>query len=358
MAMANIDTEASPTRQQRRRRKNARERREQQTRSMARAFQTVASALTNVASHRGGKLRSIGQQWHSHILAPDARSVPIPCFRAGRTTSSCAFADVQLRACLTAASSRIASLEDDPFDGTRGVSGANSTSESEDCSSDDTANQPSDEGGIVSQLAEPEPDDNVEPQQSSSMSRACRKAASHTGACGIGRITPGTADADCEASDSDNSSDLEEARRARSKEFDRHMEVVQAKSRLRTAAFNRSLQEEKNEKVDACTFSIGNVIRPLLVYADEEVYLSGAICQVVAPDSDAAAAAAATAAAEAIGMTCVSYFEPNGQLSSKTRFVCTEHFEFACDATVFEREPRLQHSTWEAVLNANTADRD
>ena len=54
----------------------------------------------------------------------------------------------------------------------------------------------------------------------------------------------------------------------------------------------------------------------------------------------------------------MSYYEPNGQISSQSEFVHAEHFEFACDAAVFEENPRILHSTWEAVLNSNTAVRE
>ena len=44
----------------RRRKKSARERREQRARALARAFQSVATVLDNVAAHRGGNLRKVG----------------------------------------------------------------------------------------------------------------------------------------------------------------------------------------------------------------------------------------------------------------------------------------------------------
>ena len=184
-------------------------------------------------------------------------------------------------------------------------------------------------------------------RSNSAMSRACRKAASHTSACGSGRIPPGTAAAESEASDEASEAEREE----RMKDFDRRMDQIMANSRIRSETFRRNLQGAKEEEVDSnnnssssCEFSIGSVIRPILRLAEIEVYRCGAICQVVGADTD--------------GWTRVSYYEPNGKLSSDRCSVRTEHFEFACDAAVFVKNPHILHSTWEAVLNSNTADRE
>ena len=105
-----------------RRRKTAKERRDQKERSMARAFQAVAAALTNVASHRGGNLRRVGIKWHGHLLAPEAKNVPLPRFRTGdihrrQFSESDDAADDSYWACLTTASNDQPSLERVPTDG-------------------------------------------------------------------------------------------------------------------------------------------------------------------------------------------------------------------------------------------------
>ena len=63
-----------------RRRKSAKERCAQKLRATARAFQHVAQALSDVGTHRGGKLRCIGTRWHAHISAPHVSEIPMPRF--------------------------------------------------------------------------------------------------------------------------------------------------------------------------------------------------------------------------------------------------------------------------------------
>ena len=82
--MANVDIDGAPTMRQRRR-KTAKERREQRLRAIARAFQLVASALDDVKRHRGGGLREIGTRWQQHVLRPHPSKVPFPNFIPWRT---------------------------------------------------------------------------------------------------------------------------------------------------------------------------------------------------------------------------------------------------------------------------------
>ena len=317
--MAFIHHDGVPTGRQRRK-KTARERRDQRTRAFARAFQTVASALSNVASHRGGKLGHVGVEWHGHILAPRASSVPMPIFRGRHFAADAAVSPAG--ACRKTALQSDSIVQLQLLRGIEGEELASQGSVDEDDSCNLDASQASDGEGsdvqpvsfaaadsVESQSEDPEPDDSDESQQNSSMSRACRKAASHTSACGNGRTPPDdTAEAGGESSDSASEE-----------------EKVEVGS--------------NNASGSRCIFSIGDVIRPIHRLAELEAYRSGAICQVVGSDED--------------GDPIVSYYEANGELSLHSCSVYATHFEKVCDIALFEEHPQISHSSWESVLNSN-----
>ena len=226
--MAYIHSHFDGVPERRRRKKTARERREQRVRAITRAFQTVASALQNVADHRGGKLMQLGVHWHGHVLSPDASSLPMPRFRGGYIAAAAAAAEAADKP-----GGRVARLPS----GDESLQGEGS--EESNCNND--ASLASGDDDIDSQL-----------HQSSSS----------------------------EATDSESADDDDVARRM--VEADPEQQIF-----FRQIFRPEVLREDVGgSDVERCKFCIGDVIRPVKRLADLKAYGCGEICQVVGLDDE------------------------------------------------------------------------
>ena len=307
-----------------RRRKTARERREQRSRALARAFQSVATALQNVASHRGGKLKHIGVGWHGHLISPDASDVPWPNFR-GIHIAADAAADISRRAC------RKTALQSDH--------------------NDDASSQASGDSGIVDlQPLQGKEGEELVSQEPVDSWRACRKTALQCTEDEDDSIEESQALqgeegeesasqlSESEAGSETSSEDEEEAER---KAVEDEPEMQCAYRRLYRPDASRPGQGVGSNEASnsSCRHSIGDIIRPIYRLADLLAYRNGAICQVVEVDFE--------------GDPIVSYFEPSGRLETEQRWHYAEHFEKICTARFLEEYSSFPHSTWESLLNSN-----
>ena len=216
-----------------RRRKTARERREQRARAVARAFQTVASALQNVDRHRGGKLKEVGFRWHALLIRPDAKDVPMPSFCRWRT-------------CREAVLQR------------SGGSESAASQASGDCSNDDPQSLQDEEG------------EESASQVSDESGGTCREA-----------VLPH--DAGSEASDSDTD---EEAAEREAVDADPEQQCVFRRIYLPEVSRPEYAVGSNDERDICCGHSIGDIVRPIPRLAGLESYYNGAICQVLEVDED------------------------------------------------------------------------
>ena len=284
-----------------RRRKNAKERREQRERAVTRAFQTVASALQNVDRHRGGKLKEVGYKWHALLLRPDAKDIPIPSFSRWRRKRTYCKVVLQRSDGSEDAASHASgdrnSIEDPHF--LQDEEGEESASQEDDNEGEESASR-----------------------SSGDSEGACREAAlSHVSGS--------------EASDSVS----EEAAEKEVVEADPEQQCVIRRIHLPEVS-RPDFAVGSNDECDICCgHSIGDIVRPVPRLAGLETYFNGEICQVIDVDED--------------GDPTVSYFTPDGELGRFTRLVYAEHFEQICTARFLHEHSSMPHSTWSDLLNAN-----
>ena len=111
-----MDSACVPTR----RRKTAKERREQRHRSEARTLQRVLQGLNGVSAHMGGQLTRIGGMLREAILlsraSPSADVVPLPAFAQRRTAAG----DAAFSGCAPCTSVKRQRSDDDEGVGTLG----------------------------------------------------------------------------------------------------------------------------------------------------------------------------------------------------------------------------------------------
>ena len=296
--MANTFQGNAPT-MQRRRKKTAKERREQKTRAVARAFQTVAAALDNVRGHRGGALRDVGTNWHRHILRPHPNQVPLPNFSLWRT-----YCKVVLHPC------------DESGD-------AASLSSSGDCSMQDPAPvQDEVENGESEELASR--DDECEESASRSSNGSGR---AH---CNVALPQESAESDDDTDEDADNLLDSEDAEADKAvvesdpeqQRFYRRIHVPEVLRQGESVGSNRAL---------CYKFSIGDLIRPIQCLANLDAYKKGSVCQVVAMEDGSIR--------PGMDDPIVSYFNDKGDIRDGWRMVIAEHFEKIGTIAVFDDWP-------------------
>ena len=306
--MANTIIGSAPTVPQRRR-KTAKERREQKSRAFARAFQTVAAALENVQRHRGGSLRDIGTRWHSLILRPHASEVPIPDFTKSQTKVDLirrAHSNVALQS----------SQHDDASYQASGDCGIEQLLSLQESVSD---NRDDDE-----QLSSQEDDQESEEVASRSSSDSGR-------AHGNVALPQESAESDDDTDeDVDNLLDSEDAEADKAvvesdpeqQRFYRRIHVPEVLRQGESVGSNRAL---------SCKFSIGDLIRPIQCLANLDAYKKGSVCQVVALEDGSIR--------PGLDDPIVSYFNDKGDIRDGWRMVIAEHFEKIGTIAVFDDWP-------------------
>ena len=290
--MANTFQGNAPT-MQRRRKKTAKERREQKTRAVARAFQTVAAALDNVRGHRGGALRDVGTNWHRHILRPHPNQVPLPNFSLWRT-----YCKVVLHPC------------DESGD-------AASLSSSGDCSMQDPA-------PVQDEV------ENGESEELASRDDECEESAS--------RSSNGSGRAHCNVALSQESGDdASDCDSEESAEVERRIvhEDPEQQYFFKTIYLSSSPRPEDGVggNDSSCKFRIGDFIRPRNCLAELEAYQCGAVAQVVSMEEDG---------------PCdiyVSYYDDNGNIKDERKMHFSEHFVKIGNLSIFDEQPHFPRST-------------
>ena len=292
--MANVDIDGAPTMRQRRR-KTAKERREQRLRAIARAFQLVASALDDVKRHRGGALREIGTRWHQHVLRPHPSNVPFPNFIPWRTHCK-----VVLQPCIESedAASFECSSERDSMCDSQQLQDDNS----EHCGSEGE-NQESEE--LVSRS----------PSEISSGRAHCKVALSQPSGC--------------VASDRESEGPVEVQRRIVDDD-------PEAQLLYRTIYLpdNPHPEDAVGGNDAGCKFSIGDLVRSKFCLAKLDAYECGAVAQVMNIDEGAFPEKIA-----------VCFFDDKGNLKQRLALRFSEHFVKIGDATVFDEHARIPRCT-------------
>ena len=277
---------------QHRRRKTAKERREQKCRAIARAFQTVACALDNVRCHRGGALRDVGIKWYRHILRPQPSDVPYPDFDLWRTHCKVVLQESSgSEEAASRTSSKCHSLEDpqplqDNDDEQLG-------SVEEDRESEESASQ-DDEG-----------------EESAS-----RSSIGSEGAHGNVALSH---ESGCDASDREPEVAVGMQRRI----VEDDPEAQRLFQTIYLPGFPHP-EDEVGGNDSCCKHSIGDLIRPKLCLAKLKAYECGAVAQVVCSAEDG---------------PCdifVCYFDDKGDLKEDRKLHFSEHFEKIGTITVFE----------------------
>ena len=285
-----------------RRRKTARERREQKSRALARAFQSVATALHCVASHRGGRLQRIGEQWYGHVLSPDPSALPWPRFCGSHLDT-----DLSKRAhCNVALQSSQSEDASSQASGDQGIFQLQPLQE--------PVSDISDDEQLGSQEDDQQGEESVSRSSSISEGAHCNVALSH--------------ESGCDASDSDSEESGEVER-----------QIVEGNPEeqylFRTIYLSDSTHpdDEVGSNDLCCKFSAGDLVRPRSCLAELETYECGAVAQVVSIDE------------EGLRDLFVSYFDDKGNLKEERKLHFSEHFEKIGTTSVFELLPQIPRST-------------
>ena len=288
--MANFDIVDAPRRMQRR--KSARERREQKARAIARAFQTVASALDNVRHHRGGALRDIGTRWHLHILRPHAKDVPSPNFTYWRTHCK-----VVLHPCTE---------------------------------SDDAA------GSVCSENVSMCDSQQLQDDESE---QVCSEGEDLESEELVSRSSENSEGAHCKVALSQPSGSIASDRKSEDQvEMQKSIVGDDPKAQLLYRTIYLPDHPHPEDAVggnDAgCKFSIGDLVRPKFCLAKLDAYECGAVAQVMNIDEGAFPEKIA-----------VCFFDDKGNLKQRLALRFSEHFVKIGDATVFDEHARIPRCT-------------
>ena len=275
-----------------RRRKSAKEKREQKCRSIARAFQTVASALHNVRCHRGGALQEVGISWMQHVLRPKTNEIPLPNFIPKRT-----YSNVVLQPCIEsedAAGSECS--ERDSMRDSQHLQDEESehlSSEGEDQESEELVSRsPSESEGAHSNVALSQPSGS-------------------------------------EASDDES----EDAVHKKVVDGDPENQILFRKIHLPAMHRPEKLSFVEIAGSDYCReFGVGDLVRPQYCLANLNAYRNGAIGQVVGLDVDQS-------------LIILSFFDDKGNLMDERILHFAEHFERICTVAIFDEKPYIPRST-------------
>ena len=290
MAMACSSQAEAPT-VRARRRKTAKEKREQKCRSIARAFQTVAAALHNVRSHRGGALREIGDCWHRHVLRPQPCDVPYPDFTMWRTHCK-----VVLH----------------PSEGSDDAASS--------CSGDCSMHDP-------------------ELVQDNESEQVCSEGEDLESEELVSRSSENSEGAHCNVALSQPSGSIASDRKSEDQvEMQKSIVSDDPKAQLLYRTIYLPDHPHPEDAVggnDAgCKFSIGDLVRPKFCLAKLDAYECGAVAQVMNIDEGAFPEKIA-----------VCFFDDKGNLKQRLALRFSEHFVKIGDATVFDEHARIPRCT-------------
>ena len=287
--MANFDNVDAP--RQLRRRKSARERREQRARALTRAFETVASALDNVRLHRGGALRDIGTRWHSHILRPHAKDVPCPNFDLWGTHCKVVL---------------------------------HSSNGSEDAASHLSS------GDHSMQDPDPVQEEDQESEELASRDDDDEESASRSsiGSEGAHGNVALSHESGCDASDREPEVAVGMQRRI----VEDDPEAQRLFQTIYLPGFPHPEDEVGGNDL-SCTFSTGDLIRPRFCLAELEAYERGAVAQVMSIGEGS------------IRDIAVSFFDDEGNRKERQKLYYSEHFVKIGTASMFDEQSRIPRST-------------
>ena len=290
--MASIYQVEAPTVRQRRR-KSARERREQKCRAIARAFQTVAIALDNVKRHRGGALREIGASWFQHILRPHASEVPFPDFSMERT-----YGNVVLQT-------------------------GNGSDDAASLSSSDH-NSIQDPELLLDEEGEESASQQEDQESEELVSRSSSNSEGAHGNVALSQVSGS------EASDSDSEDAVNKAI------VDDDPENQRLVRKIHLPDIPRPEEAVGSNNVSCCEFSVGDLVRPLHCLANLKAYKYGAIGQVVGIDDGSI---------RFKDDIILSFFDDKGGLMNERIMHFPEHYEKICTIAIFEEKPYIPRST-------------